>query len=40
MSKIIDLHSHTVCSDGTYTVKEIIDYAHKKGLSALAISDH
>ncbi len=40
MNKKIDLHSHTVCSDGTYTVKEIIDYANEKGLSALAISDH
>ncbi len=40
MQKLIDLHSHTVCSDGTYTVKEIIDYAVQKGLSALAITDH
>ncbi len=40
MYKKIDLHSHTVHSDGTYTVKGIINYALKKGLSALSITDH
>ncbi len=40
MEKIIDLHSHTTCSDGTYTVKELVDYAVTKNLSALAITDH
>jgi len=38
--KIIDLHSHTTLSDGTYTPTELIDYAHQKQLSALAITDH
>lgn len=36
----IDLHSHTTASDGTFTPTEIVDYACKKGLKALAITDH
>lgn len=39
-NKIIDLHSHTNASDGTYNPTEIVDYAHKKQLSALSITDH
>lgn len=38
--KIIDLHTHTTASDGTYTPKELIKYAYEKGLSAIAITDH
>ncbi len=38
--KAIDLHTHSNCSDGTYTVQELMDYAHKKGLSAIALTDH
>lgn len=38
--KIIDLHTHTNASDGTYTPEELIDYAATKGLSAIAITDH
>ena len=40
MNKIIDLHTHTTASDGTYSPVELIDYAVEKGLSAIAISDH
>ncbi len=40
MNRIIDLHTHTTASDGTYTPEELIDYAAEKGLSAIAISDH
>lgn len=40
MNKIIDLHTHTTASDGTYSPEELIDYAHEKHLSAIAISDH
>lgn len=36
----IDLHTHTTASDGTYTPKELIDYALEKELSAIAITDH
>lgn len=38
--KTIDLHSHTTASDGSYTPTELIDYAVKKKLSAIAITDH
>lgn len=40
INRIIDLHSHTTASDGTYSPIELVDYAHEKGLSALAITDH
>lgn len=36
----IDLHVHTTASDGTFTPTEVVEYARKKGLSALAITDH
>ncbi len=36
----IDLHTHSTCSDGSYTVHELIDYAHEKGLAAVALTDH
>ena len=36
----IDLHTHSNCSDGTYTVKELMDYAHEKDLAAIALTDH
>ena len=38
--RAIDLHTHSTCSDGSYTVKELVDYAHQKNLSALALTDH
>lgn len=37
---MIDLHSHTDESDGTYTPLELIDLASACGIEALAISDH
>ena len=40
MDRIIDLHAHTNASDGTYSPEELIDYAHEKGLSAIAVTDH
>ncbi len=36
----IDLHTHTMYSDGSLTPKELIDYAMFKGLKVLAITDH
>ena len=36
----IDLHIHTVHSDGTATVAEVLTMAQRLGLSVLAISDH
>jgi 3',5'-nucleoside bisphosphate phosphatase len=37
---VIDLHSHTNESDGTFTPLELLDLANERGLEALAISDH
>ena len=36
----IDLHMHSVYSDGTYTPAQLVTYAKKKGLSALSLTDH
>lgn len=36
----IDLHTHSTCSDGSFSVKELIDYAHEKELAAIALTDH
>jgi predicted metal-dependent phosphoesterase TrpH len=36
----IDLHTHSTSSDGTMTPAELVKYAHKKGLAAIAITDH
>ncbi len=37
---MIDLHTHTTASDGTYSPQQLIDYAIAKKLKALAITDH
>jgi 3',5'-nucleoside bisphosphate phosphatase len=37
---LIDLHTHTNESDGTYSPSELVDAAAAIGLEALAISDH
>jgi hypothetical protein len=36
----IDLHIHTVKSDGKLTPKEVIDEAYKNGVFTIAITDH
>lgn len=36
----VDLHTHSTFSDGTFTPKELVSYGAKKGLSALALTDH
>lgn len=36
----IDLHIHTAFSDGSLSLTEIIDIAKRKGLKAIAITDH
>ena len=38
--KIVDLHTHTTASDGSYAPTELVKYAKQKGLSAIAITDH
>ncbi len=37
---MIDLHIHTVYSDGSYTVKEILEMCEKKELEYISITDH
>jgi 3',5'-nucleoside bisphosphate phosphatase len=36
----IDLHSHSVYSDGTFTPSELITLAADRGLDAVALTDH
>ncbi|WP_425447506.1 PHP domain-containing protein [Dethiothermospora halolimnae] len=36
----IDLHMHTTSSDGILSPEEVVDTAVKKGLKAIAITDH
>lgn len=38
--KFIDMHTHTTASDGVYSPSRLVDYAIKKGLSGIAITDH
>ena len=37
---MIDLHVHSNRSDGTYSPRELVDYAIEKGLTAMALTDH
>lgn len=37
---MIDLHTHTTCSDGTDTPRELVNKALSQGLNVLAITDH
>ncbi|MBR5774305.1 MAG: PHP domain-containing protein, partial [Clostridia bacterium] len=37
---IADLHCHTVLSDGSATIEQVMSYARNVGLSAIAITDH
>lgn len=39
-AKLYDLHSHTTCSDGSKSPKELIDLAKSVGLKGLSITDH
>ena len=34
------MHIHSTASDGTYTPKQVVNYAAKKGLTAVALTDH
>lgn len=36
----IDLHTHSYCSDGTFSPEGIVLLAKKEGLSAVALTDH
>ena len=37
---VIDLHTHTRFSDGTFTPTEVVELAAREGLRAVAITDH
>jgi predicted metal-dependent phosphoesterase TrpH len=37
---VIDIHTHTTCSDGTDTPRELVNKAIVQGLAVLGISDH
>ena len=37
---LIDLHTHSTASDGSLSPGELVDLAAKKGLAALALTDH
>lgn len=37
---LIDLHSHSTCSDGTLKPEELVNVAVDSGLKALALTDH
>jgi len=37
---MVDLHSHSDRSDGQLSPDELVELAHRRGLSALAITDH
>ena len=37
---ICDLHVHSVYSDGTCSVNEILNIAKQTGISAIALTDH
>lgn len=37
---IMDLHNHSLWSDGTNTIKEIVENAIKHNISAIGITDH
>ena len=36
----VDLHVHTLYSDGTFTPEEVVNEAIRLGLEAVAITDH
>ena len=38
--KFVDLHVHTIYSDGTCTPQEVVDKANELNLKAIAITDH
>lgn len=38
--EFIDLHTHSNCSDGSMSPTELVAHAAKRGLKAIALSDH
>lgn len=40
MLQTYDLHAHTTASDGTFTPRELVEYAKRKNLTGIGITDH
>jgi 3',5'-nucleoside bisphosphate phosphatase len=40
VQKLVDLHLHSTCSDGSFAPTEVVRMAAKAGLAAMALSDH
>lgn len=40
MINLVDLHIHSIYSDGSYTIADIIQQAKQKGLRVISICDH
>ncbi|MDZ4723174.1 MAG: PHP domain-containing protein [candidate division Zixibacteria bacterium] len=40
MTKYVDLHMHTSCSDGLYSAQKLLDIVRTKNLDAFAVTDH
>jgi len=40
VARMVDLHTHTTCSDGTLTPRELVELAAQVGLTAVAVTDH
>ena len=38
--KLCDLHTHSIYSDGSWPVEQLLDEAERIGLSAIALTDH
>ena len=37
---MVDLHTHSIFSDGRLTVRELVDFYGRRGFDALAVTDH
>ncbi len=35
-----DLHCHSICSDGSCTTAQIVEYARRQGITHIALTDH
>ncbi len=40
MDRFIDLHTHSIASDGSMSPAELVRHAKEKGLTAIALTDH
>ena len=40
LTSLVDLHTHSNCSDGSMSPSELVLHAAEKGLAAIALTDH